>query len=352
MKKTRKKLLSLLLTAAVFFTAFAPAFAYDEIPVENGYAYDLWDTDDGPVLNVLWYEGEEEEAVVPITIGGVALTPENFTGSVFCNGKPVCSIRVEEGHPYFTAVDGALYTKDGKTLVFYPQTEEERYLLTIPDGVETLAWDCISYADCVVLPDSVQEIEVPAYWPEWYFSVPFKAVMAAPGGFAESWAKEHHIPFVILGEGHKHVYFHRIVTEPTCVSTGTVELWCPCGETRTVTMSPCDHWFPYDHVRGEEEGSGYWIQSDTCVTCGISYEAVYGHAPEPEYDEPDPDEPVWPVDPDDCGCVCHKFIDEMSVRGSQISVLSLLKDFFYRLQIVIWRLTGTHQYCECGERHY
>ena len=340
----RKKLISLLLCAVMALGMLLPAFA-DDIPAENGYIYEVRDTEDGPVLNVLWYEGEEEEAFVPKTLAGIAVTPKNFTGSVFCNGSPVRSIRVEEDNPYFKTVDGALYTTDGKTLVFYPQTEDETYLLTIPDGVERLGVDCIHYADCVVLPDSVQQIDT-----LWYNRVNFSAVMAVPGGFAESWAKQRHVPFVILGEGHKHVYFHRTVTEPTCVSAGTAELWCPCGEKREMEMSPRDHWFPAEHVG--EYGSGYWIQQDTCVTCGIRYEEVYGHAPEPEYDEPD-DHPVYPVDPDECGCVCHKFIDEMSIRGSsQISVLSLLKDFFYRLQIVIWRLTGTHQYCECGERHY
>ena len=134
MKTMRKKLISLLLCAVMALGMLLPAFA-DDIPAENGYIYEVRDTEDGPMLYIYWYEGEEEEAFVPKTLAGIAVTPKNFTGSVFCNGSPVRSIRVEEDNPYFKTVDGALYTTDGKTLVFYPQTEDETYLLTIPDGV-------------------------------------------------------------------------------------------------------------------------------------------------------------------------------------------------------------------------
>ena len=352
MKRMNKRALSLLLALTLLLTSLLPAFAYD-FPVENGYAYAIWDTEDGPAIEVLRYEGEEDEAFVPITLGGVALTPENFTGTVFANGNTVRSIRVEEGHPYFKTVNGALYTKDGKTLVFYPQTEAENEVTTVPDGVERLGIAFISHADCVVLPDSVTAIDTP--W--WYFRVNFNAVMASPGGFAESWAKEHDLPFVILGEGHKHVYFRRVVTVPSCTQAGEAILWCPCGQAqRSVSLTQWEHFFP--EYYGEDETGFYRIPGEYCLDCGISFEEVYGHAPVPEYYEPlpddpeEPDDPVYPVDPDECGCICHKFIDERSFDVSQVSAIAMLKDFLYRLQIVIWRISGTHQYCECGKRHY
>lgn len=50
----------------------------------------------------------------------------------------VMAFKVEEGNGYFCAVDGVLFSKDKKTLVFFPEGNAECAEYTIPQSVETI----------------------------------------------------------------------------------------------------------------------------------------------------------------------------------------------------------------------
>lgn len=83
-------------------------------------------------------------------IGGGAFAGKKITG-FYIN---------EQGNDYFTSVEGALYTKDGESLVVYPPALVEP-TLTLPNGLKKLA--PYSFAFCstvtnVILPESLTEI--------------------------------------------------------------------------------------------------------------------------------------------------------------------------------------------------
>ncbi len=115
------------------------------------------------------------------------------------------------------------------------------------------------------------------------------------------------------------------------------ELVCPCGASMEVETQPRGHIFLWNY--DPETDTDTWY----CRYCGKTPEEIFG-----EYEGDDPD---WSA-PEECTCVCHRFDDSVPSSLTGGTVLRLLRDFFYRLQIVIWRITGTHQYCECGARHY
>lgn len=83
-------------------------------------------------------------------IGGGAFAGKKITG--FYIG--------EEGNNYFQSVDGALFTKDGETLVVYPPALVEPTLV-VPSSVKKLAPYAFAYCNTVtkvVLPENLTEI--------------------------------------------------------------------------------------------------------------------------------------------------------------------------------------------------
>lgn len=72
------------------------------------------------------------------------------------------AFNVAEGNPYYTSVDGVLYTKDMKTLVRWPQ-HKATGTAVIPDGVETLAAGSLIGGEFtnIQLPATLKDIE---YW--------------------------------------------------------------------------------------------------------------------------------------------------------------------------------------------
>lgn len=92
------------------------------------------------------------------------------------NNQRLQEFAVDEENEYFTAVDGILFTKDMKTIVYYPPArniEFNKYgeaqnttSYIIPDGVETIrskAFYKCYYLDTIEMPDSVKSIEEKAF---------------------------------------------------------------------------------------------------------------------------------------------------------------------------------------------
>ena len=86
------------------------------------------------------------------------IAPGAFYGGNFT------AVSVAEGNPAYVTADGALFTADGKTLLFWapadPYAEVPQTDYTVPDGVETIA--SYAFASCplthIDLPDSLKEI--------------------------------------------------------------------------------------------------------------------------------------------------------------------------------------------------
>ena len=100
------------------------------------------------------------------SIGGWAMT----------NNQHLAAFEVDPANEHFKAEDGVLFSKDGKTLYYYPcgrnitfdkyGRTEDTTEYRIPDGVETIAtkafYKCY-YVDVTYLPDSITRIEEKAF---------------------------------------------------------------------------------------------------------------------------------------------------------------------------------------------
>ena len=342
MKTNIQKTVSLLLALALLFTATPAVLAAQpeedvpELRYENGYQFYIVETEDGQTLTGVVYVGRSNQdsdvAFLPVTLGGLPVTPDAIDGTTFLYGLRCGAVKVSADNPYFRTVNGALYTKDGKTLVWLPNRDNEP-ILTVPEGVETVGeaalWDC----QCAVIPDSVTAIE------NEYGNLSGLLIAANTGTAAEAFAREYGCKFVPLDGDHSHVWFYgTVTTAATCANSGMVELVCPCSAVMETEIPQCWHmfWGSYD------EETDTWTYR--CEYCGKTPEEIYGEWEEPD----DPDRPT----PATCGCVCHKFGNTTPGGSTAGTVLNILRDFLYRLQIVFWRIAGTRQYCECGERHY
>ncbi len=90
----------------------------------------------------------------------------------FTNNQKLKEFQVDEENEYFCDVDGVLFTKDMKTILFYPpfkgyDTEEKTIKYEIPEGVETVRtkafYKCDKLTD-IVIPESVTAIEEKAFF--------------------------------------------------------------------------------------------------------------------------------------------------------------------------------------------
>ena len=327
-----KKLLSLLLAGLILLLSALPALAVVDYLYGQGIYYDLSEDGEPSLSDMELYAFRgARELYVPKTVAGVALTPEDLTGeNIF---SYAAAFRVDDDNAYFTVREGMLYTKDGKTLVYCPRQYIYGWnelnsgfygnggVFRVPEGTERLgrysvdAWRGV----CIVLPDSVVFLDENCGIEE------SGAVAAAPGGEAESWAQAHNVTFVPLGEGHEHVWFHTF-SAATCVSDGRTAVECPCGEVARVETAPADpDAHEYEYIPYGPDGSGITV----CERCGKTEREK----------------------PADCSCGCHT-METSLLRMLKPDAASFLKDFFFRVKLMIWRLTGTHQYCECGARHY
>ncbi len=95
------------------------------------------------------------------------------------NNQNIIAFKVDEANKSFCDVDGVLFTKDMKTLLFYPIAKDlveeknnegniiEVSEYTIPDGVETIRtkafYKCYPLKE-IIIPDSVKRIEEKAFF--------------------------------------------------------------------------------------------------------------------------------------------------------------------------------------------
>lgn len=196
MKKTLKSILAAALTAITAFSAI-PAFAAD-----SGVVY----SDDGKVLisysetktdkeftvrngvvqiaeNAFARNEYIEEINLPDSLkeiehqafyGCTALKsvtlPENveefyncdnYMSGSFCGCTSLEEINVDEDNKTYKSIDGVVFTKDGKTLVTYPNgKKDETY--TVPEGTETIGWESFceqKFVKNVVIPEGVTKID-------------------------------------------------------------------------------------------------------------------------------------------------------------------------------------------------
>ncbi len=129
-----------------------------------------------PVAKIADFAAVNLEYVTKITIGK---NVKEISDWAFGNSKKIIEFDVDENNPYICDVDGVVFTKDMKTLLFYPPSgginiekdtdgnEIKSISYVIPDGVETIRskafYKCLELTD-VTLPDSLKSIEEKAFF--------------------------------------------------------------------------------------------------------------------------------------------------------------------------------------------
>ena len=104
-----------------------------------------------------------EEYKIPATYNNLPV--KEIDPDAFVDCANLTAFLVDESNPYFKAIDGNLYTKDGKTLVKYAPGKSDT-AFTVPAGVEKIAakafYEC-ERLTAITLPSSLLEIEEYAF---------------------------------------------------------------------------------------------------------------------------------------------------------------------------------------------
>lgn len=194
------KALTVILTLAVLAASFAGCSQKNdqklEYKIENNEAIITGYTDSTerteivvpdeiegcPVTEIADFSLFNADSLTKITIGKNVKTIGTWA---MTNNQRLQEFAVDKDNENFTAVDGILFTKDMKTIIYYPNSKGIEYskfgdplqrdskkddfkkiVYTIPEGVETIrskAFYKCYYIDNVVIPDSVKTIEEKAF---------------------------------------------------------------------------------------------------------------------------------------------------------------------------------------------
>ena len=85
---------------------------------------------------------------------------KNFWGGCFASCNSLKAVTVDPDNPWFCSVDGVVYTKDQKELVFYPPGKDDEEFV-IPEGCSVI--DRYAFAYCenlkrIIVPSTVTDI--------------------------------------------------------------------------------------------------------------------------------------------------------------------------------------------------
>ena len=193
MKNTFKKTLAVVLALIMLATAVPMAFAATEVangtagegvnwvlgsdgtltisgsgPIVAGWYNPPWEAYNDQILNIVIKEGITKipgtafcnaEKCVSISIPASVETIETST-TPFWGTQSLEKFVVDENNSAFKSVDGILFSKNGETLVFFPQNHGATEY-TIPDTVKNIAKYAFFVNNClekVTVPDTVTSI--------------------------------------------------------------------------------------------------------------------------------------------------------------------------------------------------
>ena len=129
-----------------------------------------------PITSIDDFAAVNLEYATKITIGK---NVKEISDWAFGNSKKIASFEVSEENPYICDVDGVIYSKDMKTLLFYPPSgglvnsadkdgnKVKTISYTIPEGVEIIRskafYKCLELTD-IKLPSTLKSIEEKAFF--------------------------------------------------------------------------------------------------------------------------------------------------------------------------------------------
>ena len=91
-------------------------------------------------------------------------TLKNAPGGIFNYSYKFKTFKVDPENPYFTAIDGALCSKDGKVLISVPDAERTNYI--VPNGIEVIDKHVFAFhpnLESVELPSTLKVIRTRAF---------------------------------------------------------------------------------------------------------------------------------------------------------------------------------------------
>lgn len=129
-----------------------------------------------PITSIKDFAGVNLEYVTKITIGK---NVKEISAWAFGNSRNITHFEIDDENPYLCDLDGVIYTKDMKTLLFYPPakgietTENENgeevktISYAVPEGVETIRskafYKCYELTE-ISIPESLKSIEEMAFF--------------------------------------------------------------------------------------------------------------------------------------------------------------------------------------------
>lgn len=126
-----------------------------------------------PVTEIADFSLFNAESLKKITIGKNVETIGEWS---MTNNQHLSEFVVDEQNPYFCSVDGVLYSKDKKTIIYFPPAKDIEFnkygdaqnktTYSIPDGVETIrskAFYKCYYVEDITIPSTVKRIEEKAF---------------------------------------------------------------------------------------------------------------------------------------------------------------------------------------------
>ncbi len=126
-----------------------------------------------PVTEIADFSLFNAESLKKITIGKNVETIGEWS---MTNNQHLSEFVVDEQNPYFCSVDGVLYSKDKKTIIYFPPAKDIEFnkygdaqnktTYSILDGVETIrskAFYKCYYVEDITIPSTVKRIEEKAF---------------------------------------------------------------------------------------------------------------------------------------------------------------------------------------------
>lgn len=402
-----KKIISVLL-AFILILGIAPvSLAKDSSEVvydpdtdsyeQYGFVFYIYEDETETYCSIDEYTGTDDTIYIPKTLDGVEIGEYDIDARYFVYTNAT-AFSVDADNKYYSVKDGVLFSKDGTELIAYPNGRKDSHY-DIPEGViyvdqvslicpslksitipSTIEWVCrnafsdslkgffteedgliyygstlISYDEdyfysddfcgyCTVkdgtekilagaVPSYAAFVSIPDSVIEMYSGAVDRVIYGSKGSAAEKFAEENDIDFVVSGEGHEHLYCPVEAVKANCLHDGRTDFICPCGKTAGSVVTKVDegdYYEGHDFHRDEIDGES------VCRYCGITINEYFNGVSRHDYG--------------DCDCRCHSL--KKNTFPEYDNFFEFIGELFFRIRLVIWHLTGTHQYCECGKRHY
>lgn len=165
-------------------------------------------------------------------------------GCPFVGAKQLKEFKVSPDNPYFTAIDGVLFSKSGKTMRAYPWGKGTEYV--IPEGTDTIAANIFNTNTTmleITFPSTLKYVDTQAFY---YMrkcvnmnNLPEGLEWIGPGGFSNDWKMSVTCPSTVKFIGGSAFRQVRLATEiivPEGIETIGMNTFDGCWNATKITI--------------------------------------------------------------------------------------------------------------------